>query len=69
MKREPRRSYSPTGFGVVRFTRFPQEDSVMTDNINNYSSEMPYEQLLHHLDDDESDQSDLSELVETDAPV
>ena len=41
----------------------------MTDNIHKYSSEMPYEQLLHHLDDDESDQSDLSELVKTDAPV
>ena len=41
----------------------------MTDNIHKYSSEMPYEQLLHHLDCDESDQSDLSELVETDTPV
>ncbi len=41
----------------------------MTDNIHKYSSEMPYEQLLHHLDGDESDQSDLSKLVETDAPV
>ena len=41
----------------------------MTNNIHKYSSEMPNEQLLHHLDGDESDQSDLSELVETDTPV
>ena len=68
MKREPRRNCSPTGFDVASF-KIPLEDSVMTDNIHNYSSEMPYEQLLHHLDDDESDQSDLSELVKTDAPV
>jgi hypothetical protein len=68
MKREPRRSASPTGFGIVSF-KIPLEDSLMTNNIHKYSSEMPYEQLLHHLDDDESDQSDLSELVETDAPV
>ena len=68
MKREPRRRSSPTGFDVASF-KIPLEDSVMTDNIHNYSSEMPYEQLLHHLDDDESDQSDLSELVKTDAPV